>query len=56
MQEGDHPSVNLTDSYIVGNLSRGNRSIKEQIKKRPELIELKRNQLKLNRHINGKTK
>lgn len=56
IEEGDHPSVNLTDSYIVGNLSRGNRSIKEQIKKRPELIELKRNQLKLNRHINGKTK
>lgn len=55
IEEGDHPSVNLTDSYIVGNLSRGNRSIKEQIKKRPELIELKRNQLKLRRHINGKS-
>ena len=55
-EEGDHPSINLTDNYIIGNLSSGNSSIKEEIKKRTDLINLKRNQLKLQRHINGKAK
>lgn len=54
IEEGDHPSANLTDAYIIGNLSRGDESLKEQIKKRPELIELKRNQLKFQRHIKWK--
>lgn len=55
MEEGEHPSKHLTDNYIIGNLSKGNIKLKDQIKRQPELIELKRNQLILRRHINGKS-
>jgi len=42
----------LTDKYIINNLSRGHKQLKETVAKMPVLIELKRNQLKLKRAIN----
>lgn len=44
----------LTDNYIINILTQKDKSIREDIKNNPELIELKREQLKLRRIINGK--
>ena len=44
--------IELTDTYIINNLSRKNKELKPGIAEMPELIELKRNQLKLGRAIN----
>jgi len=45
----------LTDKYIINNLSRSMPEIKESIQEMPELIELKRNQLKIRRQLNERT-
>lgn len=41
----------LHDNYVAGIMARGSREILEELKKCPELIELKRKQLLLNREI-----
>ena len=42
----------LTDKYIIDILSRKMPEIKEEVSSMPELIEMKRAQLKLNRQLN----
>jgi hypothetical protein len=42
----------LTDSYVLGTLSRKDKSLRKVMAQFPELIELKRNELKLRRTIN----
>lgn len=45
-------SVGLSDNYVAGILSHKQPELREEIKKYPELIELKRQQIILNRNIN----
>lgn len=45
-------SVNLADNYVANTLAWRNKSMQKIMLQHPELIELKRNQLKLNRAIN----
>jgi hypothetical protein len=49
-------SVNLTDNFVANTMSRFNPDLKAELLKRPELIELKRSQIKLNRAIKEHTK
>jgi hypothetical protein len=41
----------LTDNYVISKLSPRNKQLREIVKQSPELIEMKRNQLKLNREL-----
>ncbi len=51
-EEGEHPSYNLTDSYILGIVAKGNKQTKKLITEEyPEIIQAKRAQLQLNRKI-----
>jgi len=47
-------SIGLSDNYVAAIMTIKNPSLREEIKKIPELIKLKRAQLKLERAINGK--
>jgi len=49
-------SIKLSDNYVVGILTHRNPEMREKLKQHPELIELKRQQLKLNRQINEQGK
>ncbi|MES2810034.1 MAG: HNH endonuclease [Bacteroidota bacterium] len=46
-------SQGLSDNYIAGILTHGRKDLRDAVKNAPELIELKRNQLLLNRQINN---
>lgn len=54
MQDGDHPSHNLTDKYIIGNLTKGNPDMRPHVPQ--ELIDLKRNTLLLKRKLKNHEK
>lgn len=45
------PSKRMTDNWVAGILSHGQKEFRKEIKNNPQLIELKRAQLKLNRKI-----
>lgn len=45
-------SVNLTDKFVVNTIARADKELKDELLKYPELIELKRTQIQLNRSIN----
>lgn len=47
-------SIGLSDNYVAAMMTIKNPSLREEIKKHPEIINLKRIQLKLERAINGK--
>ena len=49
-------SRGLSDNYVAGMLSHGHPELRQQYIQRPAIIELKRNQLILNRTINDKQK
>lgn len=47
-------SQGLSDNYLAGLMSHKNKELREQLKRRPVLLQLKRKQLLLNRTINEK--
>ncbi|WP_293916579.1 MULTISPECIES: HNH endonuclease [unclassified Sphingobacterium] len=48
----NNPSQKLTDNFVAGILTHGQPDLRQEIKKHPDLIELKRQQLLLQRTIN----
>ncbi len=52
IRNGKKHSGILSDEYIIWLLSRGNEALKKDLRNNPEMIDLKRTQLQLNRQIN----
>ncbi|MES2590877.1 MAG: HNH endonuclease signature motif containing protein [Bacteroidota bacterium] len=46
-------SIGLSDNYVAGILTHNNPELRKKIKEYPELIEIKKQQLNLNRQLNG---